>query len=81
MAGASFPSNLFNADGFLDGEDTKSATNTSQEVCWRLRQNGVVVDSVALGSENNHELRTLSYILGSYRFHPTSLVNALAICT
>ena len=32
------------------------------------------------GNENNVDLRTLSYLLGCYRFQPTSLVNALAIC-
>lgn len=31
------------------------------------------------GSENNVDLRTVSYLLGCYRFHPTSLVNALSI--
>jgi len=39
-----------------------------------------LIDSVCLGNENNIDLRALSYMLGCYRFHPNSLVNALAIC-
>ena len=63
-----------------DGEDTKSKTNTPQDLCWRLGQADVAVDTISLGDEDNLDLRTLSYLLGSYTLHPTSLVNALAIC-
>lgn len=63
-----------------DGVDTKSTTNTSSDICWRLRNEEIAVDTVCLGDEKNEDLRTLSYFLGCYRFHPTSLVNALAIC-
>lgn len=63
-----------------DGADTKSLTNTSSDICWRLRQAGIAVDTVSLSEENNLDLRNVSHLLGSYLFHPTSLVNALAIC-
>lgn len=63
-----------------DGRDTKSITNTSHAITSNLLQKGISVDSVSLGDEDNTDLRTLSYMLGSYRFHPTSLTNALAIC-
>ena len=63
-----------------DGLDTKSASTGSQDVCWRLKRAEIAVDSVCLGDESNLELRTISHLLGCYRFHPTSLVNALAIC-
>ncbi|KAK8102467.1 hypothetical protein PG984_015613 [Apiospora sp. TS-2023a] len=88
-----------------DGVDNKSMSNTSADVCWRLRQANIVVDSVSLGREGNGDLRTLSYLLvrrnfptgvimegdlmiltrmyifqDGYRFHPTTLANALAIC-
>ncbi|KAK7973177.1 hypothetical protein PG988_007311 [Apiospora saccharicola] len=63
-----------------DGLDNKSMTNTAADVCWRLRQTNIVVDSVSLGMEKNGDLRTMSYLLGGYRFHPTTLANALAIC-
>lgn len=63
-----------------DGVDTKSATNTAQDICWRLRESNIAVDTIALGSEDNQDLRTLSHLLGCYIFRPNSLVNALAIC-
>ncbi|KAL1881945.1 hypothetical protein Daus18300_000999 [Diaporthe australafricana] len=63
-----------------DGVDTNSKTNTSHSITLGLFQKGISVDSVSLGGEDNVDLRTLSYLLGSYRFHPTSLSNALAIC-
>lgn len=63
-----------------DGRDTKSITNTSHGITSNLLRKGISVDSVSLGNEDNIDLRTLSYMLGSYRFHPTSLTNALAIC-
>lgn len=62
-----------------DGMDTKS-TATSQEIAWDLVQNGIMLDSISLGSESNLELKTISQVLGCYRFHPTSVSNALAIC-
>lgn len=43
-------------------------------------QSGIVVDSISLGGEQNLDLKTLFQVLGCYRFHPTSLANALAIC-
>lgn len=63
-----------------DGRDTNSTTNTSHSITSNLLRKEISVDSVSLGDENNTDLRTLSYLLGSYRFHPTSLTNALAIC-
>lgn len=63
-----------------DGEDTKSTANTPQDICWRLRQAEIAVDTISLGDENNLDLRTVSHLLGCYSLHPTSLVNALAIC-
>lgn len=63
-----------------DGRDTKSVTNTSHSITSNLLRKGISVDSVSIGNEDNTDLRTLSYLLGSYRFHPTSLTNALAIC-
>ena len=56
-----------------DGCDTKSTSNTPQEMCWRLRQAGIAVDSVSLGKENNTDLRAISHLLGCYSFHPTSV--------
>lgn len=63
-----------------DGKDNKSTTNTSHGITSNLLRQEISVDSVSLGDDNNAELRTLSYLLGSYRFHPKSLTNALAIC-
>lgn len=63
-----------------DGQDTKSTANTSHGITLRLLQGGISVDSICLGNERNIDLRTLSYLLGSYSFSPTSLANALTIC-
>ena len=62
-----------------DGEDTKSTTNSADEICWRLRHAGIAVDTISLGDEDNASLRTISHLLGCYSLHPTSLVNALAM--
>src|ERR1700761_8761300 len=32
-----------------DGEDTKSATNKPDEICWRLREVEIAVDTISLG--------------------------------
>lgn len=63
-----------------DGEDTASKNNKPEDLCWELRNAGIAADSISLGHENNINLQTLSHLLGCYKFHPTSLVNALAIC-
>ncbi|EME80089.1 uncharacterized protein MYCFIDRAFT_177070 [Pseudocercospora fijiensis CIRAD86] len=63
-----------------DGEDTKSVTNAPQDLAWSFMQDKTVVDSIALGSHTARDLRGLSYLLGGYAFHPTSLANALAVC-
>ena len=56
-----------------DGADTKSTSNTSQEICWRLRHTGIAVDTISLGNESNKELRTIPHMLGCYSFHPESV--------
>lgn len=63
-----------------DGMDNKSMTHSSHSITSELLRKGIAVDSVSLGNEDNTDLCTLSYLLGSYRFHPVSLTNALAIC-
>ena len=62
-----------------DGLDSTS-TSTPQDVCWRLREAGIAVDTVSLGAENNTDLQTISHLLGCFVLQPQSLVNALAIC-
>lgn len=39
-----------------------------------------MVDSFCLGSEDNVDLRTISYLSGGYKFKPQSLEQAMAIC-
>lgn len=78
--GSRFPGAKKRVVVISDGMDTKSTTNTSRSIASNLLRKGISVDSVSIGDEDNTDLRTLSYLLGSYRFHPTSLANALAIC-
>ena len=63
-----------------DGKDTKSTANTPEDICWRLRQAEIAVDTVSLGNEDNMDLRTVSYLLGCCSLHPASFVNALTMC-
>lgn len=62
-----------------DGEDT-SSKSWSWEVCNNLVRNGVVVDSFCIGEEDNLDLQTVSYLTGGYKFVPTTLNQASAIC-
>ncbi|KAF2087739.1 hypothetical protein K490DRAFT_41720 [Saccharata proteae CBS 121410] len=62
-----------------DGMDTSSEMS-AMAVCNTLKRNNVLVDSFCIGSDNNAELRTVSYILGGYKFVPRSLEQAMAIC-
>ncbi|KAM3414997.1 hypothetical protein BST61_g10134 [Cercospora zeina] len=62
-----------------DGDDTKSVSSSPAGLTFHLRNDKVVVDSVALGNSNSKDLRTLSQLTGGYRFKPSSLVNALSI--
>jgi Mg-chelatase subunit ChlD len=48
-----------------DGMDTKSTTNRAPEICWRLHEAGIVVDSVSLGNQQNSDLSALSHLLVS----------------
>lgn len=63
-----------------DGLDTKSKDNSSHSICSKLLRQGISVDSICLGSQHNQQLMTVSHLLGSYCFVPTSLENAMAIC-
>jgi ubiquitin-protein ligase/uncharacterized protein YegL len=62
-----------------DGIDTKSH-RAGQEMCQTLSLDGIVVDSFCLGGEQNQDLRALSYMTNGFKFHPTSLDQAMAIC-
>ncbi|KIX05990.1 uncharacterized protein Z518_03964 [Rhinocladiella mackenziei CBS 650.93] len=62
-----------------DGEDTSSGKKV-EDVCRRLAQQEIVVDSVCIGEEDNSELRTLSYRTGGYKFVPNSIEEASALC-
>ena len=63
-----------------DGDDTKSTANRPYDLAWACRQDRIAIDSVLIGEEENTELMALSHMLGCYKFQPTSLPNALAIC-
>ncbi|KAF7502960.1 hypothetical protein GJ744_004774 [Endocarpon pusillum] len=62
-----------------DGVDTKSA-RTATDVCRRLLQDKIVVDSCSIGVEDNSALRTVSFMTGGYKFVPQTLEQAVAIC-
>ena len=62
-----------------DGEDTKSVKR-SHEICLGLNRRHIVVDSFCIGKEDNQALRTVSYLTGGYKFYPTSLEQAMAMC-
>ncbi|KAI4716715.1 hypothetical protein E4T48_07108 [Aureobasidium sp. EXF-10727] len=62
-----------------DGNDTKSVTGVA-ELCYKLREDKIAVDSVCIGKDDNVDLKALSIMLGSYCFYPRDLTTALAIC-
>jgi len=62
-----------------DGTDTNS-TRSASEVYAQLRHHEIVLDSICIGDDHDDKLKTMSYLLGSYCFHPTDMTSALAIC-
>jgi uncharacterized protein YegL len=62
-----------------DGEDNKS-TNRPADLAMRLSYKRIVVDSFCLGSAQNKDLKTFSYLCGGYTFEPKTLDEAMAIC-
>ncbi|KAH6622099.1 hypothetical protein C7974DRAFT_216154 [Boeremia exigua] len=62
-----------------DGEDNKSS-RLVHDLASQLVSRNIVVDSFCLGNENNTDLQTLSYVTGGYKFEPSSLEEAMAIC-
>jgi hypothetical protein len=62
-----------------DGEDTSSLRRVD-DVCRTLLQHKIVVDSVCIGNQDNRALRTISYLTGGYKFAPTSIEEASALC-
>jgi uncharacterized protein YegL len=62
-----------------DGNDTKSVAGPA-DLCWQLRENKIVCDSICIGNDDNMDLKALSVMLKSYSFYPRTLTTALAIC-
>jgi hypothetical protein len=62
-----------------DGEDTSSNKNV-EDVVRMLMQHEIVVDSVCIGDEDNSALRTASYLTGGYKFVPSTIEEASALC-
>jgi uncharacterized protein YegL len=50
-----------------DGNDTKSVAGAA-DLCFKLREDKIAVDSVCLGQDDNTDSKALSVILGSYCF-------------
>ncbi|KAJ8116748.1 hypothetical protein OPT61_g1881 [Boeremia exigua] len=62
-----------------DGEDNKS-TRRVHDLASQLAGCNIVVDSFCLGNTENTDLQVLSYMTGGYKFEPSSLEEAMAIC-
>jgi Mg-chelatase subunit ChlD len=62
-----------------DGNDTKSVAGPA-DLCWQLRENKILVDSIIIGNDDNMDLKALSIMLKSYCFFPRDLTTALSIC-
>ncbi|KAF2012520.1 hypothetical protein BU24DRAFT_484177 [Aaosphaeria arxii CBS 175.79] len=61
-----------------DGEDNKSS-QTVHDLSVRLLQSKIVLDSISIGN-NNDELKTLAHLTGGYKFHLSSVEQAMTIC-
>lgn len=62
-----------------DGNDTKSVAGAA-DLCFKLREDKIAVDSFIIGQDDNKDLKALSNMLGSYSFYPKDLTTALSIC-
>lgn len=62
-----------------DGEDNKSKLK-AHEVSMQLMKDHIVLDSFCLGDEENMDLKTLAFLTGGYKFQPSTLEQAMAIC-
>ena len=62
-----------------DGEDTRSQQRV-HDLSLRLLHDGILLDSISLGMDINDELICLSYLTGGYKFAPSTLEEAMAIC-
>jgi uncharacterized protein YegL len=61
-----------------DGNDTASVTGAA-DLCFKLREDKILVDSILIGHDDNKDLKAISIMLGSYCFYPKDLTTALAI--
>lgn len=59
---------------------TQNLSNTATKSVWGLNRRHIVVNSFCIGKEDNQALRTVSYLTGGYKFCPTSLEQAMAMC-
>ena len=62
-----------------DGNDNKSVAGVA-DLCFKLREDNIAVDSICIGNDDNMDLKALSIMLRSYCFYPRDLTSALAIC-
>ncbi|KEQ76394.1 hypothetical protein M436DRAFT_38338 [Aureobasidium namibiae CBS 147.97] len=62
-----------------DGDDNKSVAGVA-DLCFKLREDKIAVDSICIGNDDNMDLKALSIMLRSYCFYPRILTSALAIC-
>ncbi|KAK0721004.1 hypothetical protein B0H67DRAFT_487271, partial [Lasiosphaeris hirsuta] len=64
-----------------DGSDSSSKIHHPHSLSHHLALDDIVVDSFCLGDlKETLNLRTVSYLTNGYKFHPTSLTQAVAIC-
>ena len=62
-----------------DGNDNKSVAGVA-DLCFKLGEDKIAVDSFIIGQDENMDLKALSNMLRSYCFYPKDLSSALAIC-
>lgn len=62
-----------------DGKDTKS-TNPLHRVARKLKQDGIVLDGVLVGTSSNEELHRIAKFTGGYSFHPKTMFDGLQLC-
>ena len=62
-----------------DGGDTKSEAAPSK-VARDIRSNGIVVDAVTIGDEEDMNLRAIVHATGGFAFRPRALRDLLRLC-
>ena len=53
-----------------DGRDVSNKKFKPEDVCFKVRKSGIIVDSILISNSDNEELRAFSHLTGGLSFRP-----------